>query len=414
MKVRKDVNSLTDHEMEELRHALTALQADKTTGGFETIAAYHGLPKWCPTPEAKTKYACCVHGMPTFPHWHRLLTVQFENGLRRHGYTQAVPYWDWTVGHSALPDLVVNPLYTPSTSGLQTDNPWYKGHIDEDNAYTTRSIDNRLFAHAEHGHHYTETARQVFLALEQEDYCSFEVQYEVVHNLIHALVGGNNKYSMGTLTYTAYDPIFFLHHSMTDKIWAVWQALQKYRGKAYNTAECAHSEMQKPLQPFGLENVNHDPVTKTHAIPQSGFDYKTSFGYKYDNLEFNGLTIPELSKQLSKNRSKGRTFATFMLQGVKTSAKVAITVCPTVGKDSCKHAGDFYLLGSEYEMPWRYKTVYKHEITDTLHDLHLHPYDSFNITYVVYALDGTVVGHNPFGPPTHVYESGTGLLISNV
>lgn len=35
------------------------------------LGRYHGAPKWCPSPEAEVKKSCCVHGMPTFPHWHR-------------------------------------------------------------------------------------------------------------------------------------------------------------------------------------------------------------------------------------------------------------------------------------------------------------------------------------------------------
>jgi hypothetical protein len=41
----------------------------------QAIAKFHGAPPMCPSP-AEAKYACCIHGMPTFPHWHRLYTVE--------------------------------------------------------------------------------------------------------------------------------------------------------------------------------------------------------------------------------------------------------------------------------------------------------------------------------------------------
>ena len=42
---------------------------------LQTLAAFHGAPAMCPTPDA-AETACCIHGMPTFPHWHRLYTVE--------------------------------------------------------------------------------------------------------------------------------------------------------------------------------------------------------------------------------------------------------------------------------------------------------------------------------------------------
>ena len=73
----------------------------------------------------------------------------------------------------------------------------------------------------------------MLLAFEQTDYCDFEVQMEVVHNAIHFLVGGFAPYSMTTLHYSAFDPIFFLHHSSVDRLWAIWQQLQMLRGLPY-------------------------------------------------------------------------------------------------------------------------------------------------------------------------------------
>ena len=385
--------------------ALKALQADKSTGGFQTIAAYHGQPYWCPRPDAEKRFACCVHGMATFPHWHRLLTVQFENGLRRHGYHGAVPYWDWSIPHNSLPDLVTEASFMHG--GDATANPWLKGHIDEAGTDTTRTVDRRLFEHPDG--RYTAIAEQVFLALEQDDFCSFEVQYEIIHNMLHALVGGHDVHSMASLRYTAYDPIFYLHHSMTDKIWAIWQALQKHRGKPYNSADCALSEMQNTLLPFGLpHDVNPDYMTRTHAVPFKAFDYKTSFGYKYDNLEFNGLTIHQLAKELEHRHAKERVFAGFMLHGIKHTALIRFNICPDLSQTDCHFGGEFYLLGDEYEMPWKYDHVYKHDITHALEEMNLNHDDSFHIFYEVYSLDGTLLGKDMYGTPSIIHHRGTG------
>jgi hypothetical protein len=73
-------------------------QADKTADGFQKIAAYHAVPTMCPTPDSGDDgLACCVHGMASFPQWHRLYVVQFEDALKRCGSTVGIPYWDTSV-----------------------------------------------------------------------------------------------------------------------------------------------------------------------------------------------------------------------------------------------------------------------------------------------------------------------------
>jgi hypothetical protein len=49
-------------------------------------------------------------------------------------------------------------------------------------------------------------------------------------------VGGYNDYSLSTLEYSAFDPIFYLHHSNVDRLWAIWQHLQMKRGLPYKVS----------------------------------------------------------------------------------------------------------------------------------------------------------------------------------
>nr|AEO51766.1 hemocyanin beta-subunit [Helix lucorum] len=403
-RLRKEVDHLTAEETLELRHALTALEDDKTLGGYQTLGRYHGSTLWCPSPDAQKKVACCLHGMPTFPHWHRLLTVQAENALRKHGYHGGLPYWDWTLPLTSLPEIVKSPEYVDPSNGNTVKNPFYSGHIDDASADTVRSVRPDLFVDPGFGH-YTDIAKQVLLAFEQDNFCDFEVQFEIAHNFIHALVGGSEVYSLASLAYTAYDPLFYLHHSNTDRLWAVWQALQQYRGKPFNSANCAVDKIRKPLAPFSLSSdVNPDPVTREHSLPFQVFDYKTNFHCEYDSLEFNGLTIPQLDRLLQHNKAEDRVFVGFRLHGIKHSALTKFYICK---KDDCDHlAGEFYLLGDENEMAWTYDRLYKYEITEQLADLHLRYDDRYTIKYEVLGLDGKVLGHvSP--EPTVIHEVGT-------
>lgn len=58
---------------------------------------------------------------------------------------------------------------------------------------------------------------QALYALEQDNFCDFEIQFEVLHNALHSWLGGHAKYSFSSLDYTAFDPAFFLHHANTDR-----------------------------------------------------------------------------------------------------------------------------------------------------------------------------------------------------
>jgi hypothetical protein len=46
---------------------------------------------------------------------------------------------------------------------------------------------------------------------------------QVTHNAIHSWIGGTSPYGLSTLEYSAYDPLFFIHHSNVDRQFAIWQ-----------------------------------------------------------------------------------------------------------------------------------------------------------------------------------------------
>lgn len=86
------------------------------------------------------RYACCIHGQATFPQWHRLYTVQVEDGLRRHGSLVGIPYWDWTSEFDALPTFLTDANFTDEYTGAVYDNPFSKATIDFENAVVERDV----------------------------------------------------------------------------------------------------------------------------------------------------------------------------------------------------------------------------------------------------------------------------------
>lgn len=256
--------------------------------------------------------------MANFPHWHRLYMLQVEDALVTRGSPIGLPYWDWTKPLKALPALVTDESYTdPHTSATFT-NPFLNGYIVVEKQNTTRDVIDDLFQQPEFGDH-THLFDVVLLALEQDNYCDFEVQFEVAHNLPHILVGNQEPFSMATLHYTAYDPLFYLHHSNVDRLWATWVALQRHRGKSHRE-HCAWSVIETPLKPFSFESpLNNNLKTQKYAVPSDVYDYENELHYTYDSLEFGGMSIPELDQFIADRKIKDRTFIGFHLHGIKAS-----------------------------------------------------------------------------------------------
>lgn len=59
-------------------------------------------------------------GTPVFPHWHRLMTLQFEQALQKAGALTGVPYWDWTEPITSVPAFF---------NDRSNNNPFYDYHI---------------------------------------------------------------------------------------------------------------------------------------------------------------------------------------------------------------------------------------------------------------------------------------------
>ena len=403
-RIRKDLKVLTKDEMTCFAEAFQRINLD---GTYEKIAAFHGLPAQCPNEDGSKVFTCCLHGMPTFPHWHRLYVALVENELLARGSCNAVPYWDWIEPFHKLPPLINDKtFFNPKTKKTEP-NPFLKGTISFEHTETERSpqpelFDNRyLYDHA-------------LYALEQTDFCEFEVHYEVLHNTIHSWLGGPSVHSMSSLDFAAYDPVFFLHHSNLDRLWAIWQELQRYRNLEYNTASCAKKYMDKPMRPFSNTTANNDRFTLINSRPNDVFDYQNVLHYKYDTLSFSGLNIPQLENVLTNNKAHDRIFAGFSLHGIKASADVRIYICIPIDNEAmnCDHyAGVFSILGGLSEMPWHFDSLYRYEITKELKELDLDHKSTFKIKADITAVNGTHIDSHIFPEPTVIFVPKEGKLI---
>ena len=102
-----------------------------------------------------------------------------------------------------LPTPLEEETYVHPASGQSMPNPLHHGEVD--GHQTSRNLRTEDLFEVHNFGELTKLADQVMLAFEQTDFCDFEVQFEVVHNYVHILVGGDEMYSMSSLRYTAYD-----------------------------------------------------------------------------------------------------------------------------------------------------------------------------------------------------------------
>jgi tyrosinase len=64
------------------------------------------------------------------------------------------------------------------------------------------------------------TQGDVDKVMSKTDWADFEGAIENLHDWIHGWVSGD----MGVIDTAAYDPIFWSHHAMIDRLWWLWQA----------------------------------------------------------------------------------------------------------------------------------------------------------------------------------------------
>lgn len=196
---------MTAEELLALRRAMLELQRRDGAGSYIDLAGYHGIPR-----------RLCPHGSPLFLAWHRAYIRIFEQALQTIDSTVALPFWDWTSSGSfeqgmarAHSDNVFN------DGDNSRPNPLASGPI-EDRSRQTRRVPphtpNRLRSFA----------LSVELAMEQNEYIEFNNEIEGPHGSIHVWVGGPNG-DMSAVPRAAYDPIFWSHHAMVDRLWALWQ-----------------------------------------------------------------------------------------------------------------------------------------------------------------------------------------------
>ena len=100
------------------------------------------------------------------------------------------------------------------------------------------------------------TPEEIEEILAIQDFDTFNRELDSIHGSVHVWIGGH----MYEPAFSAYDPIFWAHHAMIDRLWSMWQ---NRHGRVGPPEEI----WDESLQPFAMS------VKRVLKINRLGYDY---------------------------------------------------------------------------------------------------------------------------------------------
>ncbi|KAI1365709.1 hypothetical protein F5Y08DRAFT_327887 [Xylaria arbuscula] len=310
------------------------------------IAGIHGAPglTWgnvAPLP-GNDNIGYCHHVSILFPTWHRPYLVLYEQTLyniiqfiaslwppedidrvQDAARRFRIPYWDWAAapppGQSVLPlsiggssvvnvtgpngiQSISNPLFSftfkPFNGSIFPDAPYNKWNETKrapypntdpnaisNNSFVASSLDNHLPSYQQRLYNlfanypnYTHFSNEGWMG--QSNNGTFD-SIESLHDSVHT-IGGGGWGHLAIIAYSAFDPLFFLHHANVDRIFAMWQVIHNDTYVVPTAAVYAtHTENQgnmedidSPLKPFFLNDTSFWTSDMVRDLETFGYTYE--------------------------------------------------------------------------------------------------------------------------------------------
>ena len=235
---RRSARRLSKRQLADLREAITLAQRIGDDRGYQYWAGIHGLPL----------PVHCQHGSELFLPWHRAYLYFFEKALQDRVPGVTLPWWDWRDHSEPLPAA-----YARARTEEGRKNPLASSPIQP----AGRRQPNEKRTWREPGDpSWLPSTGEVAQVRRNRDYFTFQNQLEGLHNGVHGFVGG----TMGAVATSAYDPIFWAHHCMIDRIWYLWQL-------DHPGARLPARYLDLALPPFEMT------VRETLDVTALGYDY---------------------------------------------------------------------------------------------------------------------------------------------
>jgi len=255
MGTRKEAGNLTPAELGALQGAFTRAYAIRDERGYGFFAGVHGLPL----------PSYCAHNTPLFLPWHRAYLYFFERALADLDPDANLAWWDWTTPRSHREGL---PAAFRRTAARVNRNPLATGPVRLSAAELSRfrADPANRGALSDGPEPWTlrdpgdpdelPRAATIARALAAPTFADLSTLLEGIHSSVHVWVGG----AMSLISVAAYDPAFYSHHAMIDRVWYLWQ--NSGRGLPPPTAL-----LDRALPPFPMT------VRETLDIARLGYGY---------------------------------------------------------------------------------------------------------------------------------------------
>jgi tyrosinase len=252
MAIRKAIRGLSSDELEMFRGAISRTKALSDERGYSYFAGLHGLPL----------PSYCQHGTLLFLPWHRAYLYFLELALQDQAPDVSIPYWDWTAAISHQEGLP--PAYSQEQQDDGAENPLFSATVEWPRELIDLVLENLPGTITAEGRTLRdpdlpdELPRKATIdsILQAPTFEDFSIRLENVHGGVHVWIGG----AMSQVATAAYDPIFWAHHSMIDRLWYLWQIGP--RG-----TDPPAALMQQALPPFPIT------VAQTLDIQTLSYDY---------------------------------------------------------------------------------------------------------------------------------------------
>lgn len=210
-----------------------------------------------------------IYSYDLFLPWHRAYLHAFDHAVRDQNPDAIQPWWDWTSAASAKTGVPTAYSENPGT------NPLASGPTPEmtgDPARRTR----RFPGNPRELPSWTKTKNEQgdrLMAIEDllnlSKFEDFSHQLQNIHDFVHPWVGGispddpNLGGDMGSIPVAAFDPIFYAHHTMIDRLWYLWQVKN-------GVDNIPPNYLNEVLAPFGAT------VKQVLDINALGYEYASS------------------------------------------------------------------------------------------------------------------------------------------
>jgi tyrosinase len=213
IRIRLGVHNLDDAQVAAFRDSYRQMMGISDNRGYQYLAGLHGVPGfYCWHHQQNARSA---QNMQLFLPWHRAYLYNWEMAMRDRVAGVTLPWWDWTLGpprQNGLPGT-----FTDRNAADGQPNPLRGFRINQPSA-TPPLVRNT--SRSPGSPNDLPTQADVDDCLSRSDWADFNFALEDVHDRVHGWVSGD----MGVIGTSAYDPIFWSHHAMIDRIWGIWQA----------------------------------------------------------------------------------------------------------------------------------------------------------------------------------------------